>query len=342
MIIPFFIPHSGCPHQCVFCNQKNITGKSRQADAAAIPQTVKTFLDSRTGQEPVEIAFYGGSFTALPLQKQKSYLHAAVPFLRSGQVQGIRISTRPDSINRETISLLREYHVGTVELGAQSMDDHVLTLAGRGHSAGDTVNAVHLLKECGFTIGLQLMPGLPGDSYERFVKTVEQVMWLKPHFVRLYPALVIRETPLEKLYRTGRYIPLSLDEAVALCADAMVRFEHAGIKVIRVGLQPTKELEKKGTIVAGPYHPAFRQLVESSLFLDAMRAEFAEKRRDKGTAIISVNPSDLSVATGQKRSNIAILKHEFGMDVSILPDETIPRGAIQLQINPATHGGYPP
>jgi len=341
MIIPFFIPHSGCPHQCVFCNQKKITGESRQADAAAIPQTVRKYLDSHTGQEPVEIAFYGGSFTALPFESQRTYLNAASPFLASGKIQGIRLSTRPDAISRGTVSLLQEYRVSTVELGAQSMDDSVLIRSGRGHTTADTRNAARLLREHHFTIGLQLMPGLPGDSPETFMKTVDRVIELQPDFVRIYPALVIKNTPLHGLFTAGLYSPLSLEEAVSLCGSALRRFNQAGINVIRIGLQPSEELERPGTIVAGPYHPAFRQLVEASLFLDAMRAEFVEQRRDKGTAVFRVNPADLSVATGQKRSNITVLSLEFGIDVRILPDESIPRGTIHLHVEPATHGDCP-
>jgi histone acetyltransferase (RNA polymerase elongator complex component) len=272
MIIPFFIPHSGCPHQCVFCNQKNITGQTKPVDPSAVPQKIADYLANNSSDKTTHVAFYGGSFTALPFETQKAYLAAVQPFIHTGHIAGIRLSTRPDCITKEILSLLNEYHVTTIELGVPSMDDVVLTRSGRGHTATDTVNAVSLIKSHGFQIGLQLMPGLPGDSADSFMKTIRRVIDLKPHFVRIYPALVIKDTALEDLYTSGRYMPLSLDEAVLLCREALERFELAGIDVIRIGLQPTEELEKPGTIIAGPYHPAFRQLVESSILLDKMRS----------------------------------------------------------------------
>ncbi len=205
MIIPFFIPHSGCPHQCVFCNQKYITGQTKPVDPAVLPQKIKEYLASNTSDKTTHVAFYGGSFTALPFELQKEYLATVQPFLHSGQIENIRLSTRPDCITDEILSLLHEYHANTVELGVQSMDDVVLQLSGRGHTANDTMNAVALLRKNGFSIGLQLMSGLPGDSAETFMKTVDTVVELKPDFVRIYPALVIKNTPLEDLYRSGRY-----------------------------------------------------------------------------------------------------------------------------------------
>jgi len=311
MIIPFFIPHSGCPHQCVFCNQKNITGQTQPVAPSAIPQKITEYLVGRSSNRPAHVAFYGGSFTALPIEPQKEYLTAVRPFIHSGQIEGIRLSTRPDCITNEVLAMLKEYHVTTIELGVQSMDDEVLTRSGRGHTAADTENAITLIKSHGFLIGLQLMPGLPGDSAKSFIRTIDTVIKLKPDFVRIYPALVIKDTPLEDLYGPGRYMPLSLDDAVKLCREALERFDLAGIDVIRIGLQPTEELEKPGTIIAGPYHPAFRQLVESSILLDKMRFALRNCARDTGRVTFQVNPKDLSAAIGQKRSNIKKLEKEF-------------------------------
>ena len=313
MIVPFFIPHAGCPHQCVFCNQKNITGQNAPADPSSIPNTINDYLRTNTGKGPVHIAFYGGSFTALPIDTQRNYLEAVRPFIHSCRVASIRLSTRPDCITPEILSRLKAYHVGTVELGVQSMDDRVLELSGRGHTAKDTVKALTLMREHKFTVGLQLMPGLPGDSFDNFNKTIDRVIELFPDFVRIYPALVIKGTPLAELYRTGRYAPLLLDDAVSLCRDALVRFEQANIDVIRIGLQPTTELEKTGTILAGPYHPAFRQLVESSLLLERMRSCLSDRNELTDIARFQVNPHDLSAAIGQRRSNIDILTKEFGL-----------------------------
>jgi histone acetyltransferase (RNA polymerase elongator complex component) len=331
MIIPFFIPHEGCPHQCVFCNQKNITGQIVPPDVLSFPDTIKHYLRTTGSDARVEIAFFGGTFTALPVEVQKSYLGAAQPFLRSGQVRSIRLSTRPDSLSREILELLREHHVGTVELGVQSMSDEVLSRSGRGHRASDTTGAVSLLREYRFTVGLQLMPGLPGDSPEIFSETVERTIALKPDFVRLYPALVISDTPLEELYRSGRYAALSLDAAVGLCKPAVLAFEYAGIEVIRIGLQPTEELERAGTIIAGPYHPAFRQLVESSIMLDRMRSALMAGKDIPENAIIHVHPRDISNAIGQKRSNIESLKKQFRLNTVIVqPDGALSRRKVRL------------
>jgi histone acetyltransferase (RNA polymerase elongator complex component) len=313
MIIPFFIPHSGCPHQCVFCNQKNITGQTNPVAPSAIPQKITEYLAISGSDGPAHVAFYGGSFTALPIETQKAYLAAVQPFIHAGQIAGIRLSTRPDCITNEILSLLKEHHVTTIELGVQSMDDVVLARSGRGHTATDTVNAVRLIISHDFLLGLQLMPGLPGDSTDCFMKTVDSVIRLKPDFVRIYPSLVIKDTPLEDLYTSGRYLPLSLDDAVMLCRGALERFEQAGIDVIRIGLQPTEELEKSGTIIAGPYHPAFRQLVESSIIVDNMRSALRNRREKNSKVTFQVNPKDLSAAIGQRRSTIELLKKEFGL-----------------------------
>lgn len=327
MIIPFFITHAGCPHQCVFCDQKSITGKNRPPDASSIHLSIRQHLETRRDNDAVQVAFYGGSFTALPPDIQRSYLEEVQPFLASGRVASIRLSTRPDSITPDILALLKQYGVSAIELGAQSMDDEVLQLSGRGHSAADTVNAVALLKEYHFLVGLQLMPGLPGDTPETFQKTVTQVISLRPDFVRLYPALVIKDTSLAELYRAGRYAPLSLDDAVLLCHQAVARFEQAGIEVIRIGLQPTAELERPGMIIAGPWHPAFRQLVESSRFLDKM-CSLLSTRDQTGTVTLYVNPADLSTVIGQKRRNIDAVKVRYGQIVKVLADARVRVGSI--------------
>jgi histone acetyltransferase (RNA polymerase elongator complex component) len=261
--------------------------------------------------QPAHVAFYGGSFTALRLKRRGNT--STLSNLHSNRSDcGIRLSTRPDCITSEILALLKEYRVTTIELGVQSMDDAVLTRSGRGHTATDTRKAVNLIRSSDFLIGLQLMPGLPGDSAESFRKTIDAVIGLKPDFVRIYPALVIKDTPLEDLYMSARYVPLSLDDAISLCREALERFELAGIDVIRIGLQPTEELEKNGTIIAGPYHPAFRQLVESSILLDKMRCAMRNCAGGTGRVTFQVNSKDLSAAIGQKRSNIKKLEKEFG------------------------------
>jgi histone acetyltransferase (RNA polymerase elongator complex component) len=331
MIIPFFIPHLGCPHQCVFCNQQNITGQDKSIDPASIPYTILQYLNSNNHDEPVQVAFYGGSFTALTRETQKSYLEAVQPFIQAGNIKNIRLSTRPDGISGTVLSFLRKHHVETIELGVQSMDDRILHMSGRGHTAADTMHAVSLLKKYNFTIGLQLMVGLPGDSAVGFLDTVGRVIKLKPDFVRIYPLLVIKGTPLEELYKTGRYTPLPLDTAVSQCSAAMLRFAGAGIEVIRVGLQPTEELEEPGTIIAGPYHPSFRQLVESAILLEKMRSELRKRKEKSESALFTVNPADLSAAIGQHRENIGHLKKEYGLhEIRIKADKTILKRGVPI------------
>ncbi len=331
MIIPFFIPHSGCPHQCVFCNQKNITGQRIPMDPSSIPDAITGYLKKADTNGPVQVAFYGGSFTALAQYRQRAYLEAVQPFIRSGRIKSIRLSTRPDCITEEILSFLKGHHVETIELGAQSMDDNVLACSGRGHRAKDTVLAVSIVREYKFTLGLQLMVGLPGDRAETFMRTVDTSISLRPDFVRLYPTLVVADTPLETLYRSGRYNPLSLDEAVLLCKEALVKFDGAGIEVIRVGLQSSEELEKTGAVVAGPYHSAFRQLVDSSLLLDKMRALLTECGAPVSEATFFVHPHDLSAAAGQKRANREALKQQFGLRaLHLRPDPSLPRKMAKL------------
>jgi histone acetyltransferase (RNA polymerase elongator complex component) len=331
MIIPFFIPHAGCPHQCVFCNQKSITGVAKPADRTSLSRTINKYLETKGKKTGLaSVAFYGGSFTALPHDIQRSYLSAVAPFLKSGRIKSIRLSTRPDAIDSAILDLLREYQVDIVELGVQSMNDQVLARSGRGHTASDTVTAVAMLRQRGFRIGLQLMPGLPGDGREAFAATVNETIALKPEFVRIYPTLVIRDTPLAEDYRTGRYQPLTLDQAVALCKTALTAYRAADIEVIRIGLQATDELEKTSTIIAGPYHPAFRQLVESSLLMDRMQ-EAVRTNNAARRFIFLVHPVDLSFAIGQKRSNMETLRKqhpEKKIEVSL--DRAVVRGNIKL------------
>ena len=327
MIIPFFITHAGCPHQCVFCNQKNISGTNIPPEASSLHTTINRYLEARKDNNAVQVAFYGGSFTALPLAEQKAYLEAVRPFVTSGSVASIRLSTRPDSITPAILAVLKQYGVATIELGVQSMDDEVLRRSGRGHSSADTRKACDLLRSLGFALGLQLMPGLPGDTPETFRETISQVISLRPDFVRIYPALVIKDTPLAELYQAGRYSPLSLDEAVLLCHQAVARFEQAGIEVIRIGLQPSAELERPGTIIAGPWHPAFRQLVESSRFLEKI-CSLLTAADQTGTVTLLVNPADLSTVIGQKRRNIDAVKVRYGQVVKVLADARVRVGSI--------------
>lgn len=261
LIIPIFIPQYGCPHQCVFCNQKTISGMEKPPDAAYVSDTIKAYLKTWKGKGKKEIAFYGGSFTGLDAAVQKVFLAEAHKFVSRGLIDSVRISTRPDYITDEGLLLLKKDNVETVELGAQSMADDVLKLSGRGHTAEDTVTAVMTLKKHGFLVGLQFMPGLPGDTCDTILYTADRIIELKPDFVRIYPTLVVKDTPLEKMYQAGLYKPWALAEMTDICRKLVSLFDAKGIPVIRLGLQSTETLEDN--ILAGPYHPSFRNLLAS-------------------------------------------------------------------------------
>ena len=260
-IIPIFIPHAGCPHQCVFCNQKKISGQ-KTASAQAVRQQVEKYLQWIKPGRDNEAAFYGGSFTGLEPELQEELFAPVDELLQKGVIGSVRCSTRPDYISPARLELLKRHNVSAVELGVQSLDDEVLQRAERGHTAASVKQAVQLLREYGFKVGLQLMCGMPGQGRESFLQTVEQSIALQPDMVRLYPLLVIKDTPLEASYRSGGFMPLSVEAAAKLCAEAWEQFTAAGIIVIRMGLQPDEELCTPGNIVAGPFHPAFGELVK--------------------------------------------------------------------------------
>lgn len=262
LIIPIFIPFGGCPHQCVFCDQKGITGSSALPGLDDVKATIETYLSTWKGKGEKEAAFYGGSFTGLPVDVQKGYLEAAGAFVTSGRLDSLRLSTRPDYIDEKIIALVKEYFVATIELGVQSMVDEVLKASGRGHTARQTSEAVCLLKASGIKIGLQFMPGLPGDTRDTVIRTVNEIIKLAPDFVRVYPSIVLKDTPLHKMYLAGEYRPWELEEMVEVCFEAKRLLDNAGIPIIRMGLQTTDELME--SIVAGPFHPSFRQLVEAA------------------------------------------------------------------------------
>lgn len=263
LIIPIFIPFAGCSHQCVFCNQEHITNTEGLPSICEVVDTIESYLvtwERGKGTGPKEVAFYGGSFTGLDRKIQKEYLDAVSPFARDGHIDGVRLSTRPDYIDDKICEFLKENFVKTVELGVESLDENVLKLSARGHSGEDVGEAVKVLRAFDFTVGLQMMPGLPGDTTESIIKTAQGIRDLAPDFVRVYPTLVVKDTPLEKLYHRGDYKPWSLDDMVEVCSEVSIIFSKANIKIIKFGLQPTPELE--ATILAGPYHRSFRNLVD--------------------------------------------------------------------------------
>ncbi len=279
----------------------------------------------------IEVAFYGGSFTAIELDYQKELLKAAYEYLNTGIIQNIRISTRPDCIDEKTADNLKHYGVGIVELGVQSMDEDVLRISNRGHTREDVVEAVRILKDYGFTVGVQMMIGLPGDDEEKALRTARELISLKPDIARIYPALVIKNTYMEEMYVNGEYQPMSLEGAVEASKKLLVLFEGSGVNVIRIGLQPTENIEKGKDVVAGPFHPSMRHLVESLVYRD-MISDMIGKIKANGRNIrIMVNPANISELVGHKRSNIDFFKSNFFIDkIEITQDKSVEEGGIVL------------
>ena len=307
LVIPIFIPHEGCPHCCVFCNQRRISGFiDKPVTADDVQAIVRTWLAREgSGDRQVQVAFYGGSFTALPMTRQQHLLGAVAPFVEQGRVQTIRLSTRPDYIDYEIVNFLQSHNVSIVELGVQSMDDGVLAASGRGHTADDVEKAVTVLRRSGMELGIQLMIGLPGETRRILMKTVERVIALQPDFVRIYPVLVVKNSELATRYVQGTYRPISLDKAVVMAAWMKKRFDESSIRVVRMGLQAGTELEK--SLVAGPWHPAFGELVNSRLMLQKTRKLLAGARPNK-KYVMSISDKDQSVFRGMKSKNILRLQ----------------------------------
>lgn len=313
IVIPVFVPHKGCPFDCIFCNQKRISGQVKDATEAEIRRSIEEHL--MTSQDAfIEIGFYGGSFTGISKEEQKWYLEIAYSYVKSGRVNELRLSTRPDYINDEILDFLAEYKVKTIELGAQSLDERVLHCSNRGHGMKVVEKASEMIKEKGFSLGIQTMIGLPEDTREKAVNTAKKVIEIAPDIVRIYPTLVIKDTYLQKLYETGKYTPLTLDEAVDLSAELLELYEENNINVIRIGLQPTESINENGDVVAGPFHPAFRQLVQSRLMRNRLEKYFRNNIIHHIEEVtIECNPRNISNIIGQKRENIHKLRAEFNI-----------------------------
>ena len=320
-IIPVFVPHLGCPHDCVFCNQRRITGEQTPATAATVRATLTKARDIPRNGSKRELAFYGGSFTAIPVQEQNELLAAAKAALDDGTIDSVRLSTRPDAVDAETVLRLSRFCVETVEIGAQSMDDEVLRRSGRGHSAADVENSARIVKAAGLTLILQMMTGLPGDTEEKSLETARRLIALKPDGVRIYPTVIVRDTALYEMWQRGEYREHSVEDAVRICAKLLPLFESAGIPVIRLGLNPTDELS--GAAVAGAYHPALGELVRSRImYLKA--CDLLVDAEPGSRAVMSVPPCKLSQMLGQHRKNIRQLTERFALkEIIIKTDENL-------------------
>ncbi|MBR2220354.1 MAG: radical SAM protein, partial [Phascolarctobacterium sp.] len=303
-IIPIFIPHAGCPHQCVFCNQKTISGQKTAAVEGAKEQ-INKWLEWVKPSLENEAAFYGGSFTGLDLALQKELLALTDELLSKKIIGSVRLSTRPDYIDEKRLELLRAHGVKLVELGVQSLDDSVLQKAERGHTAQQVAEAVALLKSYGFKVGVQLMVGMPGQDFASVKATVEQVLALQPDVARIYPLLVIKGTPLAKSYEAGEFEPLTLEEAVRQAAYVYRKLSEVGVKIIRVGLQPDDELCAEGNILAGPFHPSMGELVQSYLFREELTPKILEAANQNGEEVLILCPRVLeSKVRGLRNGNL--------------------------------------
>ena len=327
-IIPVFVPHLGCPNDCVFCNQRRISGEQLPAG----PETVKNAIESAAAFLPQggkrQLAFYGGSFTAIPVCQQQALLSVAKEYLDRGDIDSVRLSTRPDAIDDEILHRLRAHAVETIELGAQSLDDEVLILSGRGHTAEDVENASRLIKARGFKLILQMMTGLPGDTPEKDIETAKKIIALKPDGVRIYPTVIVRDTALYDMWQAGTYPEHSVEDAVQVCSELLPLFEAAGIPVIRLGLNPTDDLSG-GDAAAGAYHPALGEMVKSRIMLK--KAEQLMAATEPGTSfVIEVGRGKTSQMTGQKRCNLDYLKAKYGLKELKIKENPALDGEIRL------------
>ncbi len=332
-IIPVFIPHAGCPHQCVFCNQASIAGaKRRTVTPADLRLQIRECLNYRKeNRKPVQIAFYGGNFLGLKSEEIRSLLDTAAEFIKDGQADGIRFSTRPDTIGKRSMDILKDYPVSTVELGVQSMDNQILAQAGRGHNDSDTIRAVERLKERHFAIGLQMMVGLPGDDETGALATAQKITELGPDFVRIYPTLVVANSPLADWYKSGDYAPMSLEESVNLVKKLYLKFKKAGIKVIRMGLQATEDLADGTIVLDGPHHPAFGHMVHSEIFFDMAISAIESVYSLKEKLTIYVNPHSISKMRGLNNSNIKRLQSRFQLrSLAVKPDVSIAEDSLRI------------
>jgi len=334
LIVPIFIPNQGCRHRCIFCEQERITSQSSRSltriDVKAILDRAILSNQFDLRRNP-EVAFFGGTFTGLPEDTFRGLLEAVAPYIERGHFQSIRVSTRPDTLDEGRLEMMKDYGVSTVELGAQCMDDRVLTLSGRGHTAEDTVNGVRTLREYGFKVGIQLLPGLPGDSTEAFRSTITRVISLHPDMVRLYPALVIRGTELAVWYREKRFHPLSLEEAIEICAESCMRLEAEKIPVIRMGLMSSPSLLQKGQIIAGPWHPSFGSLVRSRVYQKTIEPGLPRRGQFSRMKIYAPKRA-IPLLRGHKNQGLKWIENKTGSEViEVICDDSLPLWGLRTE-----------
>jgi len=319
--IPIFTPELACPFQCVFCNQEKISGHQNIPSKSEIIQIIEDHLRSfKAIEKVVEVGFFGGSFTGIPIDQQRMYLNIVDPYIKSGEIQGIRLSTRPDYINEEILQMLKNHNVTTIELGAQSFDDEVLKQTRRGHTAKQIEEASEAIRNFGFNLGLQMMVGLPGDTLERAIYTAQKIIKAGADCTRIYPTVVIKDTLMHKWYNDGKYKPLSLDQAVEWTKHILPLFEEAGVTVIRVGLHPSEGLVVGEELIDGPFHPSFKELVLTAIWTDLLTPVLSNYQNKN--IEIHVPSKELNYAIGYKSVNKNMLLQKFSM-VRFVPDKRI-------------------
>ena len=336
-IIPIFVPHLGCPNNCTFCNQKKISGQTKMVTANDVKDTIEYYLSHfKDNNKYVEVAFFGGSFTAIDTNKQIELLEAVQEYIQNKKVNSIRISTRPDAIDKEILKRMRKYHVKTIELGVQSTNNYILNKCKRGHTGEDVKKASKLIRRYGFILGHQMMVGLPESTKQDEINTAKELIKLKPKIVRIYPVLVIKDTELANEYERGEYTPLTVGQAVERCKEIVDLFNRKKINVIRIGLQNTEEISdpstEKSSVVAGPYHPAFRQLVESGMWYEAILNKIKQINSKVKKVKIIANDININNIIGHKKENILKLKEIYDVDVVIEKNEKIKPGKFELKV----------
>lgn len=336
-IIPIFVPHLGCPNDCIFCNQKSISGQKTNMTKEKAKKIIDDYLKSMTDENAqIEIAFFGGSFTAIETERQEELLQTAYEYIKSGKVESIRVSTRPDCIDKEILKRLKKYKVKTIELGVQSTNDYILKRANRGHTFEDVKKASKLIRWYGFKLGHQMMVGLPESTRIDEINTAKALVKLKPKMIRIYPVLVVKNTKLEEEYKQGIYEPLSVVQAVEICKEIVRIFADKKIDIIRIGLQSTDEISdpqnEKSEVIAGPYHPAFRQLVESGMWYDAIVGKIKKLNVKVKKVQVTVNPIDANNVIGHKKENVQKLKDTYDVDLILKQDKNIKQGKSKIDI----------
>lgn len=307
--IPVFIPELACPNRCSFCNQNKITGKPEIPKPTQLEAIIMKYLETIPGNSEIGMGFFGGNFTGIPIVEQIEYLEAVQPFISSGKIENIRISTRPDYIDIQILEMLQSFRVKTIEIGAQSMDDEVLRINQRGHSSEDVRIAAGLIKRFNFRLGIQMMCGLPGDNQSKTLSTAQEIVSLGADETRIYPALVIKGTLMEEWFSQGHYMPLSLDEAIEWVKPCILEFDRAGVKILRVGLHPADGLKTGLDLISGPFHPSFRELVYTGIWQDLLKNLTKGDHNNKIS--IFVAPQSYNVAIGYKAANGKMLLNSF-------------------------------